>query len=716
MSEQEEPDRRETTVAALTRQLEELRAAEREARLRLSDQQRLIEELQARLLEWEEARSSPGFRLLERLRAWRLKITPPGSRRARFIQRALDGLVLLREEGLLAFARAALAALTPWRAAAPGVAEHNRRAYGELLERTALGEEQLLRQREEAAALAYRPLVSVVTPVFNPHAGVLRDTIESVLRQTYDRWELCLADGASDAPGVREVLEEYLRRDGRIRVQRLERNLGISGNSNAALALAGGEFVQFLDHDDILAPDALFEAVRRLNEDRRLDVVYYDEDKLAGDGSERRDPFFKPDWSPETLLSVNYLTHALLRRSLVAEAGGFDPTLEGAQDWDLALRVSERTNAIAHVPRVLYHWRQVAGSTAAHAKAKPWAFEAQVRSVANHLRRGGLAGASVDFAAPGVLRARWPVSGRTVSIVIPTKDNAGVLRACLASILARTAYPRFEIVLVDNGSSDPETLRYYETLRRDRRISFVDYPERFNYSRANNLGARGAGGELLLFLNNDVEVLDADWLEELARWAERPGIGIVGAKLLYPDGTIQHAGVVLGMEGHASHVFWGEGAYRGSPYGSFNWYRNYSAVTGACMMLRREVFDEIGGFDEEYALAFSDVEICVRAARRGYRVLYTPFARLTHHEGKTRGRHIPAGDMRLGHDHLAALIEAGDPFFNPNLSYAQRTPRIARDGEEPRLARLGRLVERAERQSGPAGGPPAAPPRPGATP
>jgi GT2 family glycosyltransferase len=457
--------------------------------------------------------------------------------------------------------------------------------------------------------------------------------------------------------------------------------------------MAQGEFVQFLDHDDLLSPNAFYEVARLLNENAAWDVIYYDEDKLSADGTARLSPFFKPDWSPVLLISANYLTHALMRRTLVIEAGKLDPATDGAQDWDLAFRVTERTNRIAHIPKVLYHWRQVSGSTSGDLTAKPWVFDTQIRCVENHLRRTGCANPQVNFPSMGFLRARWQVAGRKVSIIIPSKERVALLSRCLSSITQITLYPNYEFVIVDNGSVEPETLQYYDSLRRDPRVNIVPYNEKFNYSRANNIGARHATGDIFLFLNNDTEVLEADWLEEMVRWAERPDVGVVGAKLLYPDLTIQHAGVVIGMEGHASHVFWGAPEKYGGPFGSVDWYRNYTATTGACMMMRREVFETLGGFDEAYILAFSDIEICIRADERGLQTVYTPYARLKHYEGKTRGSFIPPEDIEVGLVHFMEPVAAGDRYFNPNLSYSHRLPTIAMPGEEGRVARLKRISE-----------------------
>jgi GT2 family glycosyltransferase len=631
------------------------------------------------------------FRLV---RGLQYRILPPDSRQKVLLTRVRDNIYKLRTIGLREYLASRRKRRQMQKRAAEMSESDQFQAYQELIARTALSTAQLDGMAEAAKSLAQQPLISLITPVYDPPVDVLQAMIDSVKAQVYPHWELCLADGGSTTPEVRALLEQLGVSDERIKVQFLPENQGISGNSNAAAAMATGEFIQILDHDDVLAPQALFEIASLLSEQPDTDLIYFDEDKLSSDGSVRRDPFFKPDWSPELLISANYLTHSCLRRSLVQEIGGFDPAMDGAQDWDLVLRFSERTDKIAHVPKVLYHWRQLEVSAAGALDAKPWVFDRQIRCVENHLERRGIANAKAMFPKPGYLRAIWPSAAPKVSIIIPTKDKVDFLRTTITSLTRRTLYPNYEIIIVDNGSKEAETLAYYKSLSGSPNIQKVDFDQSFNYSAANNLGARVASGDILLFLNNDVEILHSDWLEEMVRWAELPEMGVVGAKLLYPDNTIQHAGVVVGMEGHASHVFYGVQEYTAGPFGSVDWYRNYSAITGACMMLRREVFEAIGGFDAGFVLAFSDVEICVRAIQQGYRVMYTPFARVRHFEGKSRGDHIPLHDIQVGVDRLLELVRRGDPYFNPNLSYTLRVPAIVRPDEEDRTARLERLVRR----------------------
>ncbi len=446
-----------------------------------------------------------------------------------------------------------------------------------------------------------------------------------------------------------------MEHDRRIQATFLDANLGISGNSNQALSMAHGEFVVLLDHDDLLAPNLLYEVVRLLNQDHTADIIYYDEDKVSEDGTNRRDPWFKPGrWSPDLLLSTNYLMHSVIRRTLLLEANGFDSQMDGAQDWDLSLRLTSKPRQIRHIPRVLYHWRQMPGSAARDANAKPWALPAQERCVAAQLERMEVPGARVVFPSLGRVRVLWPSTGMKVSIIIPTKDKVELLRDCLSSILAQTSYPDYEIILVDTGSTADETRSYYAELAAEPRVRIVEYSGAFNYSLANNLGVQHASGELLLFLNNDTAALDPDWLDELAGWAARPEVGVVGCKLLRPDGTIQHAGIIMGLAGHGSHIFEGEREDHYGLFGSSEWYRDYLAVTGACMAMRREVFEELGGFDPAYQIGYGDIDICLRAGAASYRVVYTPFARVLHHEGATRGFNRAAERCAAGLDAHAA--------------------------------------------------------------
>jgi len=530
------------------------------------------------------------------------------------------------------------------------------------------GDSELGEQTAAAQLMKDRPLFSVIVPVHRVASRILRECLESVLRQTYDRWELCIVSGDSDADN-RRLLSDFATTEPRIRLKFLERNLGISGNSNEAIHLASGEFLVFLDHDDLMAPTALFELACFLGGKRETDLIYSDHDYVDAETYYRFDPLFKPSWSPDMMFSANYITHlTAIRRSVVEQVGGFASATDGAQDWDLFLRVAERTKHIAHLPKILYHWRVHPNSTALNTDAKSYATKAQLTSLQGHVDRLRLP-AEPDVTSEGLLHLRWRRNTSPLcSIIIPSKDNLRLLSQCISSLTKNTNYPSYEIIIVDNNSVQPATRKYYNRISADSNVRVVDLAGPFNYSRANNVGAAQARGELLLFLNNDVEVLSPEWLDELAGWALHPPVGIVGGRLLRPNGAIQHAGVVVGFGGYAGHIFADHPRLTFGLFGSTGWYRNYLAVTGACMMMRRDVFHELGGFDEDFTLCESDVAICLKAWETGYRVVYNPFAELTHYEGQTRQNRCLDEDYVVSYKYYRPYLEAGDPFWNPNLS------------------------------------------------
>ncbi|MGH2655660.1 MAG: glycosyltransferase [Actinomycetota bacterium] len=532
-------------------------------------------------------------------------------------------------------------------------------------------------QGRRAATLLYRPLVSVVVPTWNPPVDLLREMVESLRAQTYGTWELCIADGSSES-GVRDALEDLERSDERIRVVRLDRNLGISGNTNEALKLATGEYTAFLDQTDVLAPFALYRVVEALNRDPGIDVLYSDWDLLSEDGRVRFNPFFTPEWSPDLLLSANYMVHlSVVRTRLVREVGGLRPELDGAQDWDLLLRVTERTDRVVRIPAVLYHWRADRSSAAISLAAKPDAEAAQRRAVEERLTRAGESGAVVRE-DDGQLRVRWAVPDPPkVSIVIPTRDNRPLLGRCLEAI-RRSSYTNREVIVIETAGRTPEREEWYEHLQEQFRCRVLWWDGPFNYSAVNNWAARQSSGDILLFMNDDTEPLTVDWLNEVVGWLGREGVGVVGTHLLAEDDTIQHGGVIIGMGGFAEHLFRGllPGAW--SLMGSTMWYRNTTAVTGACLAVRRQVFEEAEGWDERFVLCGSDVELCLRVRRAGYRVVVTPRARLRHFERATRGDVVPEEDFCLSFWHYQGELYGGDPYFNPSLSYEDPIPRLAR--------------------------------------
>jgi len=537
-------------------------------------------------------------------------------------------------------------------------------AYAEWIAQNEPRAEALRQQRLESANLPLRPLISILTPTHNTPPRMLDAMIRSVVGQSYEHWQLCLADGNSTNEGTRAVLREWARKDRRITVTYLERNQGISGNSNAARRLAAGEFIALLDHDDLLPPFALYEVVRLLNERPGTDVIYSDNDLISEDGARRFAPFFKPDWSPEIMLAANYLCHlCVIRKSVADAAGEFDAALDGAQDWDLFLRVTERTDRVAHIPKVLYHWRRWSNSSALDISAKPYAIAAQERAVRGHMRRRGLA-AKVGVSPRGFIRATWPLTGKTkVSIVLLAGEDPAETAAGLESLLRSTTYRNFELLLVQPEGAMPVPISYLQEIAPEIPSRAITYQARNFPPAAYNRAASAAAGDLLLFLEVTAEATHGDWLEEMVRWAELPGVGVVGPKLVGEGGNIKHAGVAIGPDGLPIYPLSNlpEGDY--GVFGSTEWYRNWSAVAGDCLLIRKSLFQQLGGFDEN--AAHGDLGLCLEARAAGYRVVYTPYARLKH-RGKLR-RHFTHEAQPPPRAPICAS-EARDPFYNPNLS------------------------------------------------
>lgn len=542
--------------------------------------------------------------------------------------------------------------------------------------------------RSHIANFRRAPLISILLPVYNTPEIWLRKAIGSVKKQIYPHWELCIADDASTLPHVRPLLEAYAREDARIKLAFRAENGHISAASNSALELATGDYVALLDHDDELAEHALYMVAASLEENPALDLIYSDEDKIDHHGRRFR-PYFKSDWNPDLLLSQNYVSHlGVYRTAKVREVGGFRVGFEGCQDWDLALRVTEATVAehIHHIPHVLYHWRTVHGSTSIGHEAKPYVAKVALRVIAEHLMRCETPG-DVMPAWGSYVRIRRPLPqpAPKVSLIIPTRNGLHLLRRCVESIFAQTAYPDFEMLLVDNQSDDPATLAYLEELAHRPGIKVLSYDAPFNFSAITNFAVREAAGELLCLLNNDTEAISPDWLAEMVSHAVRPEVGAVGAMLYYPDDTIQHAGVIVGLGGVAGH--WHLGAKRGMTgySGRAALTQDLSAVTAACMVMRRSVFDEVGGMDEEHLpVAYNDIDLCLRIREKGYRIVWTPYAELYHHESASRGKdNTPEKRARFQHEsdwmheRWAAWLE-NDPAYNPNLTLHASWPYLAR--------------------------------------
>ena len=531
--------------------------------------------------------------------------------------------------------------------------------------------------RRQGAELPCQPKISILLAASDPSKARLRETIDSVLAQTYANWELCIADNCSTKPHVAEILRGYAKADPRIKVLALPKKLGVALALNAALAPATGEWVATLDDEDVLAPHALFHVAKAISEHPDTKLIYSDEDMIDETGS-RHSPFFKPDFSPELFHSQNYLDHLTVYRSdHVREAGGWRAEFEGAQDYDLNLRVSERleASAIYHIPQILYHRRAAASSTSAPSEKRD-AQAAGLRALSEHVGRLGLAATVEELPDVPYYRVRFalPDPHPLVSIIIPSRDQADLLAQCIGSILTSTTYEPFEILIVDNGSMEKKTLSYFATATEDPRVRIVPYPHPFNYSAINNFAAQGARGDILAFVNNDVEVIALGWLTEMVAWAAQEEIGCVGAKLYYPDDTIQHAGVILGIGGAAGH------SHKHYPRDHPGYFcrlkvpQTISAVTGACLAVRKQLFFEVGGFDERLCVAFNDVDLCLKVQAAGHRNVWTPFAELYHHESITRGYDdTPEKNQRFWNERRFIQQKWGealqrDPFYSPHLT------------------------------------------------
>ncbi len=567
-------------------------------------------------------------------------------------------------------------------------------AYGIWRLKNEPDEKQLEEKRADAERMERRPLFSVIMPVYNPEPRYLREAVESVRQQVYTNWELSIADDCSTVPVIRDILEEYASADARVRVCRTEKNAHISAASNLAVRNSTGDYLVMLDHDDLLVPDTLYELAKAILARPDTDILYSDDDKADPAGN-LYDPQFKPDWSPELLLSYMYFSHVfVIRRILFDRAGGFRAGYEGSQDYDLALRASELTDRIVHIPKILYHWRASAASTASCASAKPYSIEAGLHAVEDALRRRGIPAEvfQPEFARRGnlgIYALRHAGACPAVSIIIPSRNRGELLRRCIESIEEKTRWPDYEILVTDDGSDEPETVRYLKSLRHTVLYSPAE-PDPdggtsggFNYSRLVNRGVRHARGEYIILLNNDTEVIEPDWIGYLFAYMQIEGVGAVGAKLVYGDHRVQHAGVILRMgNGIAGHAFKLLPEDSGGYLSYANTARNYSAVTAACLMTDRLTYQAAGGFDEQaFAGSYNDADFCLKVGRLGKRIVYSPHALLYHHEGATRGTEQngcftdPAEEYRF----FRKWIGSGacqDPFYNRNLSYDTEDFRI----------------------------------------
>lgn len=541
-------------------------------------------------------------------------------------------------------------------------------SYDKWLEENNPTDIELEQQRQKK--FLYEPLISVVVPTYNTKIELLSEMIDSVLNQTYARWELCIAD-ASDKLEVRDKLRFYGEKDKRIKINYLNENKGISENTNEAIKLANGEYISLLDHDDIIYPNTLFEIVNTINDyNNNVDVIYTDEDKIDENGN-RKNPFFKPDWSPDLLYSQMYIYHMLtFKKNKFDIIGGFRKEYDGSQDYDLMLRMSLICKNIVHIPKVLYSWRELETSTSINPNSKPYAHIAGLNALNNHLneRYNGQAYA-LQTENLYVYDTRFKIDDKVkVSIIIPTKDKLGLVKSCIESIINTSTYKNYEILILNNNSKEKETLEWFKSIQNNY-IRVIDAPYEFNWSKLNNHGIREAKGDVFIFLNNDTLIISEDWIQRLAENALREEIGTVGALLLYEDGTIQHSGVVLGMKGWAEHVYKGiSPSHIGTPYVSPIINRNVLASTGACLAISRKTIEKIGNFNEEFIICGSDVEISLRASDYGLYNLMNANVKLYHLESKSRDSFIPEIDFKMSEKHYRKYLDLGDPYYNKNLN------------------------------------------------
>jgi glycosyltransferase involved in cell wall biosynthesis len=554
--------------------------------------------------------------------------------------------------------------------------------------------EEAEKQRKLQAEWQNRPLFSLCVPLYRTPGEYLKQMIASVQAQTYDNWQLCLADGTED-DAVEKLVKPYAEKDTRICYRHLSENKGIAENTNAAFFMAEGEWIGLLDHDDCLAENTLFEVLNAVQEAGGGEVVYTDEDKMDEKGEHHFQPHFKPNYNVDLLRSNNYITHFFsVKREIVNQVEGFRREYDGAQDYDFILRCIRASERVLHVPKILYHWRISPNSTADNPASKQYAFEAGQRAVSNYLKELGVEAVVSRTRDFGFYRVQYPVQGSPlVSVLIPNKDEAETLKRCLASV-KKSTYRNMEIIIIENNSTDPETFAYYEELFQQKyeasgmltgsltggadfscRLKLVTYQGSFNYSAINNFGTSFAEGDYYILLNNDIEILTPDWIEEMLGNCQRPEVGIVGARLQYPDKTLQHAGIVVGLGGIAGNLFVGMKAERTGYLHKASIQLDYSAVTAACMMVKKDCYRLAGGMTEELAVAFNDVDFCLKAGEAGFLVVYNPAVEAVHYESKTRGKEDTYEKMKRFDGEIAymkerwqEILKKGDPCYNPNLS------------------------------------------------
>ena len=546
--------------------------------------------------------------------------------------------------------------------------------YEEWYEENRVTEEELQKQRE--TVFEKQPLISIVVPTYKTPIHFLREMMDSVVNQSYSNWELCIADGSEGDVEVEQELERYHQQDSRIKYKILEKNLGIAGNTNEALELAVGDYIGLFDHDDLLTPNALYEVVNALQE-TEYDILYTDEDKITGDGSKHLDPNFKPDFSMDLFRSNNYITHFfVVKKEIMDKVGGFRSEYDGAQDYDLMFRCIENATQIKHIPMILYHWRVHMNSVAGDPASKMYAYEAGKKAIEDHLKRMNIDATVEHTGLLGMYHVKYAIDGNPkISVIIPNKDHVEDLDKCIRSLYQVNTYKNFEIIIIENNSEKKETFQYYESLKKQHEnVKVVTWGNEFNYSAINNFGVKYAEGDYLLFLNNDTEMITRDAMEEMLGCCMREEVGAVGAKLLYADNTVQHAGVVIGFDNYAGHVNMGIGRDDYGYMGRARMNCNYSAVTAACMMTKKELFDQVGGFDEQFVIACNDVDYCLKLRELNKLIVFDAFSEWHHYESKSRGYEDTAEKKERFEKEKAKfqkkwqkVLDEGDPFYNKNF-------------------------------------------------
>lgn len=545
--------------------------------------------------------------------------------------------------------------------------------YKQWIENNEPNEEELEEQRKTKFAI--EPKISIIIPMYNTPKKFFNELVDSLIGQTYKNWELCLADGS---PEQNEELKEIYEKDDRIKYKYIGENKGIAGNTNEALKLVTGDYIALLDHDDLLPIFSLYEIVKCINENPDAEFIYTDEDKFEEIDGKRYDPYFKSDFAPDTLRANNFICHfSIFKKELMDSLCGFRSEYDGAQDYDILLRMSEKAKKIVHIPKILYHWRVHSLSTAkSGGTAKPYAYESGIRAIQDHINRVGLKG-NVEYGKTlGTYKVNYKIKGEPkISILIPNKDYISTLKVCLKSIKRLTTYKNYEIIIIENNSEEQKTFEFYKQIDGKDRIKVIYYPEKeFNYSKIINFGVKNSTGEYIIQLNNDTELLTPDWLQEMLMFAQREDVGAVGVELFYPDKTIQHAGIIIGIGGVAGHVF------KNIPKGMHGYFskdsmiQNLSAVTAACIMTKKTIYDEVGYMDEKFKVAFNDVDFCLKIREKGKLIVYNPYVQFIHYESKSRGFEDTLEkqarfktEIDRFYKKWQTFLDKGDPCYNINL-------------------------------------------------